>query len=127
MHRRIVLSLLVAAVFWAAVPVSVSAGGQGRSPRAGRPDVIPQVTTPGLFDARRRPSPPVFLVRPLPASQDRLAAAPVESDLSPRVVCGLVVIPVSPDADPAMVKSPPSNPKVKYSIRAIVPPVCSGR
>jgi hypothetical protein len=48
-------------------------------------------------------------------------------DQQPRVVCGMVVIPVTPDLDPKMLVQPkPKNEaKTDYKIRAIEPKVCN--
>jgi hypothetical protein len=42
----------------------------------------------------------------------------------PRVVCGMTVVPVTPDADPRMVVSPKPDSKVEYKIRTVSPRVC---
>jgi hypothetical protein len=42
----------------------------------------------------------------------------------PRVVCGMVVVPVTPDVDPKMIAPPKNDPKVEYKIRAIEPRIC---
>jgi hypothetical protein len=42
----------------------------------------------------------------------------------PRVVCGMVVVPVTPAVDPKMIIPPKNGPKVEYKIRAIEPRIC---
>jgi hypothetical protein len=43
----------------------------------------------------------------------------------PRVVCGMVVIPVSPAADPKMVVQSKDAPKPDFKIRVIEPRICN--
>lgn len=45
------------------------------------------------------------------------------ASLTPRVVCGMVVIPVDPRVDPGMRRSFPRN-EVTHTMRIIVPPIC---
>lgn len=42
----------------------------------------------------------------------------------PRVVCGMTVVPVTPDIDPRMVVSPKPDSKVEYKMRKVSPRVC---
>ena len=42
-----------------------------------------------------------------------------------RVVCGMTIIEANPGVDPQMVVEVPRRPDVKYTIRAIDPPVCN--
>ena len=46
------------------------------------------------------------------------------SDAQPRIVCGMTVVQVTPDADPKMVMSPKPDSKVEYKIRVVSPRVC---
>ncbi len=46
-------------------------------------------------------------------------------DGQPRIVCGMVVVPVKPDADAKMVAKPKQDKSVDYKIRAIAPRVCN--
>ena len=50
----------------------------------------------------------------------------VPSSVTPKaqVVCGMTVIPADPSVDPTMVL-PPKNDGVKYTIRAVPPPICT--
>jgi len=82
--------------------------------------------------------PPAFPVTPSPARTapfERLSAPPAtqqgphsppaqvaEVRLLPRVVCGMVVVPVDAAVDPLMVKAAPSD--VTFHMRAVKPPVC---
>ena len=50
---------------------------------------------------------------------------PAEPKPQPRVVCGLVVIPVTPAADPKMIVQPKPDPKPDLKIRTITPRVCN--
>jgi hypothetical protein len=52
----------------------------------------------------------------------RLTAKPEQR---PRVVCGMVVIPVSPAADPKMVVQSKDAPKPDFKIRVIEPRICN--
>lgn len=44
---------------------------------------------------------------------------------TPKVVCGMLLIPTDPAIDPKMLITPPKDPKVEHSIRAIDPPICN--
>lgn len=46
------------------------------------------------------------------------------ADAQPRIVCGMIVVPVNPGADPKMVVSPKPDSKVEYKIRVVSPRVC---
>ena len=61
------------------------------------------------------------------ARQDLRGANPSPSavDTRPRVICGMVVVPVKPSADPKMVVKSRSNPKTEYRIRKIAPQICN--
>ena len=45
-------------------------------------------------------------------------------DPQPRIICGMIVVPVNPAADPKMVVSPKPASKVEYKIRVLSPRVC---
>ncbi len=62
--------------------------------------------------SRRRP------VGPLPQNP------PLNQDKQPRVVCGMVVVPVKPDLDPRMVVTSRDQ-QPEYKIRKIAPQVCN--
>ena len=57
--------------------------------------------------------------------QDLKTATPSTSSPKARVVCGMVVVPVTPSADPKMLVQPKQDPKPAYSIRKISPQVCN--
>jgi hypothetical protein len=59
-----------------------------------------------------------FLGRPEMREQNRA------SGTQPRIVCGMTVVTVTPDADPKMVMSPKPDSKVEYKIRVISPRIC---
>lgn len=75
-----------------------------------------------------RPYQKIFTA-PKPQEPAQVQAAPeipipVPSD-QPRVVCGMVVVPVTPALDPKMVAQVPKrDPKVEYKIRVIEPGMC---
>ena len=46
------------------------------------------------------------------------------TDAQPRIVCGMIVVPVTPDADPKMVVSPKPDSNVEYKMRVVSPRVC---
>ena len=77
---------------------------QGPSPKSGSPFVLFAPATP-------------LPTQPTPRGG---ATAPLR-DL-PKVVCGMVVVPVDPALDPRMVKSVPSD--TTFTMRVIAPPVC---
>lgn len=52
--------------------------------------------------------------------QSQKAGAPKK-----RVVCGMTIIEVGPPLDPKMGVTPPKDDKVRYTIRAVDPPVCN--
>ena len=41
-----------------------------------------------------------------------------------RVVCGMTVIEVGPEVDPKMAITPPKDPKTRYTMRGVEPPIC---
>ena len=45
--------------------------------------------------------------------------------MQPRVVCGMVVVPVAPAADAKMVKRPTADVQPDFKIRKIAPPICN--
>jgi hypothetical protein len=60
----------------------------------------------------------------LPAPRKRAQPAIDSSAPAPKVVCGMTVIPASPNIDPKMVL-PRKSDGVDYAIRAIDPPICN--
>lgn len=46
------------------------------------------------------------------------------TDARPRIVCGMIVVPVTPDADPKIVVSPKPDSNVQYKMRVVSPRVC---
>jgi hypothetical protein len=42
----------------------------------------------------------------------------------PRIVCGMTVVPVKPDSDPKMVRSPKPDSNVEYKMRVVSPRIC---
>ena len=105
--------------------LTVVAVGQGLSPaRGGQPsdtlnarDISIARPYQGLFVAPREAG---------TAVQVQLAPEVLTRNPSPqpRVVCGMVVVPVTPAVDPKMIAPPKNDPKVDYKIRAIEPRIC---
>jgi hypothetical protein len=64
------------------------------------------------------------VARELAVAQQAATAAAARLDFgeSPRVVCGMTILPVDPSTDPRMVKAPPAD--TRFVIRAIKPPLC---
>ncbi len=78
---------------------------------------------------RARPAPPArprsrnWLRRqPIDRAPSRSGPQVADVQLLPRVVCGMVVVPVDPAVDPHMVKPAPSD--VTFNMRVVKPPVC---
>jgi hypothetical protein len=57
--------------------------------------------------------------------QESQKAAPTTSAPKKRIVCGMTIIEVGPELDPKMAIAPPKDQSVRYTIRAIEPPVCN--
>lgn len=92
----------------------------------------PQSATPGseLAPQSKHPFTRIFPAprqdpstgpRVVPRAQDSTPKPTME----PRVVCGMVVVPVGPAADPLMVRRPPSERQPDYKIRKIAPTICN--
>ena len=67
----------------------------------------------GLFETREA------LGRALADQSGKPATAPKKT-----IVCGMTVIEVGPELDPKMGATPPKDDDVRYTIRAVPPPVC---
>jgi len=88
---------------------------------------VPAVAPPSAFSVTSKPArtapsakpfaPPVTLQGPKSPP-----AQVAEVRLLPRVVCGMVVVPIDPAVDPHMVKAAPSD--VTFHMRVVKPPVC---
>jgi hypothetical protein len=95
-----------------------AAGAQGATPQLSGNGIVPDAKEPyakmfrALQDARARQD----LKNPTPSTS---------SSQKTRVVCGMVVVPVTPSADPKMVVQQKKDPKLEYSIRKIPPQVCN--
>ena len=60
---------------------------------------------------------------PLPTVQPQSSPrADAAKNVAPRIVCGMVVVPVDAAVDRRMVAQPPSD--VSFALKVIVPPVC---
>jgi len=103
------------------------AGSQGisRKPQSGQPEVparelVPPGKSPYHRIFRAPAQDPSLRNRGVPVPQNKNA------EMQPRVVCGMVVIPVKPDADPRMVVQAPADDKQReYKIKKIVPRLCN--
>src|SRR5262245_47695561 len=49
----------------------------------------------------------------------------VQPDQQPRVICGMVTIPKTPDLDPKMIVAGKADPKIDSKIRMIEPQICN--
>ena len=104
----------------------VVAGSQGLTPRSASQqartrssELVPPGKDPYARIFRGVPQDPSSPSRvvPLPESQ-------MVKQAKPRVVCGMVVVPVKPDADARMVIRP-NEPQPEYKIRKISPKLCN--
>jgi hypothetical protein len=85
---------------------------------------------PDTLHTVKRPYQKLFITplpqpgKPVPPElpSDALTA---RSEQRPRIVCGMVVVPVTPDADAKMVVRPKATPKPDYKIRVIEPRLCN--
>ena len=88
---------------------------------------VPAVAPPSAFPVTPNPArtaPSAKLFAP-PATEQGPQSPPdqvAEVRLLPRVVCGMVVVPVDPAVDPHMVKAAPSD--VTFHMRVVKPKVC---
>jgi len=88
---------------------------------------VPAVAPPSAFPvtpnpARTAPSAKLF-APPATLQGPQSPPAPVaEVRLLPRVVCGMVVVPIDPAVDPNIVKAAPSD--VTFHMRVVKPKVC---
>ena len=103
------------------------AGSQGISPKS----EPPQSQTPGseLSPQGKNPWARIFPAPPQdPSRRPPVGPLPqnptLNQDKQPRVVCGMVVVPVKPDLDPRMVVTR-RDPQPEYKIRKIAPQVCN--
>ena len=103
--------------------LTVVAVGQGLSPaRGGQPS--DKLSARDVSVAR--PYQGLFIAPPETgkAVQAQLPSEVPTRNPNPHVVCGMVVVPVTPAVDPKMIAAPKNNPKVEYKIRAIEPRIC---
>lgn len=57
--------------------------------------------------------------------EPRQSVQPIEAPVAkPKVVCGMTIIPADPAIDPKMAIAPKRDSNLKYTIRAIEPPIC---
>jgi hypothetical protein len=100
------------------------AAGQTPEPsQSGRPET--ELVAPGKDPYRQ------IFQAPHPDRSSRTFAGQLpeksaeKQDMQPRVVCGMVLVPVNPDADPKMIVRPKDDPQPEYKIRKIVPRMCN--
>ena len=109
------VSFISMTLFGLAIPVS-----------ADQPAVNPQSTA--RFGAQRPPqsSPYARLFEVREALKSAQQAAGVKA-ASKKTVCGMTMIEVDPAFDQKMKVTPPKDPNVRYTIRAVEPPICSNK
>ena len=122
--NRLVL-LLVSLAICASARTAEAAADQG--PREWQPpayevwmDHAPaqqQQPLPSQRPSRQNPFGTLFQV---PGSPNAKRAKP---QAKPKVVCGMTIIPGDPDTDPR-IHHEPSERELKFTIRAVTPPVC---
>ena len=105
--------------------LTVVAVGQGLSPaRGGQPSDKLSARDASVARSYRG----LFMTPPEPGKAVQVQVPhevlPRNPNPQPRVVCGMVVVPVTPDVDPKMIAPPKNDPKVEYKIRAIEPRIC---
>jgi hypothetical protein len=69
-----------------------------------------------------------LFITPEPGKAVQVQVAPeilIRPNPQPRVVCGMVVVPVTPAIDPKMVAQSKNDPNVDYKIRKIEPRICN--
>jgi len=71
-----------------------------------------------LFTTPQKPDEPFKFQLPHDSSTGK-------RDQKPSVICGMVVIPVTPDLDAKMVVAPKPDPKIDNKIRMIEPQICN--
>lgn len=107
---------------------TTSLSAERQAPSGARDSQPPQVTVPRLFSSpEKNPYASVFPTPAVAPAQDRVTVAPAGPESKPRVVCGMLVYPVTAALDPGIVVAPPRDPNVTYTIRRITPPVCTGK
>ena len=62
--------------------------------------------------------------RPVASPKGRDTIGRLADDARPRIVCGMTVVPVTPDIDPKMVLPPKPESKVDYKIRVVSSRLC---
>jgi len=84
------------------------------------PERPPQAKNPyaRLFQVPPQdPASPTTRAIPLPQNANQ--------ETTPRVVCGMVVVPMKPDADSKMIVTPRDDSQKDYKIRKITPRLCN--
>lgn len=88
----------------------------------------PPVSNNGIVPHGKEPYAKLFQALPHDKARPDLNGTDrprLATDAQPRVVCGMVVVPVKPSADPQMVVHPKQDLKTDYAIRKIAPQLCN--
>jgi hypothetical protein len=72
-----------------------------------------------------RPDPYEKLFQPREALKAAIAAERAASAPATRIVCGMTMIVPDQNIDPKMAVTRPADDKLRYTIRAIEPPICN--
>jgi hypothetical protein len=91
--------------------------------------VVESATTTGLVPPGKDPFSNIAFItlpaqRNMRSPQERDSIGRQSDDGRPRIVCGMTVVPVTPDSDPKMLLSPKPDSKVEYKMRTVSPRVC---
>jgi len=101
------------------VPAVQEPAGQRAPESATNPWLVPPGKDPfGNIVFRSAPQDPRIQGRPEMRELNRA------NGTHTRIVCGMTVVTVTPDADPKMVMSPKPDSKVEYKTRVISPRIC---
>lgn len=98
-------------------------GGQASAPRFSSEPAAAQdhsIVPPG-----KDPYANVFRVIQEKRAMQQLLKTQQSKTAETRVVCGMVVVPMTPDADPKMLVQPLEKTKTEYKIRKIEPRLCN--
>jgi hypothetical protein len=92
-----------------------------------QPAVQPNPPSTARFGALRQvnPSNPYSNLFKAQAALKKAVEEHGTTGAKPRVVCGMTIIEANPRIDPKMALEAPKPPDVRYTIRAIDPPVCN--
>jgi hypothetical protein len=107
------------------VGVTLLAGAQAPAVQGQAAPSAPESMTKGwLVSPGKDPFGNISFGSPSRQTQGRETTGRPSDTAKPRIVCGMTVVPVNPDADPKMVVSPKPDSRVQYKIRTLAPRVC---